>query len=387
MPSHGNQISPMLIRVLLVLIAAFGQHASACELPGYDEELAENEAEIRTLTAQPAAAPHRLLRLAHALYAKASLTTDYVDFRAADNAIIAAHEAGEPAAECSYLRASFDFKLHRLTAASTTLEQLAHLAQVPEIAVLRADVLLQQGHVAAASALYDQLSAGSSTWDVTARIAWLKSHQGEPQEADRLYASAQEELTAKEMRSWAWLELQRGLLDLETGRFAEALAHFQKADRAYPGYWLIQEHIAEVFDKLGRTDEASALYRRIIARTGNPEFVSSLAAIEQRANPEAAAALYKKARFLFEQQRQQYPEAAIGHFLEHLIDLPGDPDPELLSMAEENRRLRPSLDAMLLKTRVCLRLHDTATARSLVTAALAAGWRTAELDALDKSLH
>ena len=347
-------------------------------LPGYDAELVQMDDSIRALTVETSA-PHRLLRLAHAAFSKASLSAEFTDFRAAEDAIIAAEKAGEPAAECAYLQASFNLKMHRLAATAQSMERLTHLADVPEIAVLRADLLFQQGKVAGAAALYEKLSEAGGSWDVTARLAWIKSREGKSVEADRLYAAAQNELTAKEMRPWAWLELQRGLLDLNASHFAEALVHCEKADRAWPGYWLIQEHIAALIDRLGRPKDAATLYRSIIARTHRPEFVSALAAVEHRTDPAAAGLLSKEARTLFEQQRQCYPEAAIGHFLEYLIALPGDPDPELLALAEENFRLRPNADAMLLKARVCLRLHDPAAARRLLAAAQDAGWRSAQL--------
>ena len=78
------------------------------------------------------------------------------------------------------------------------------------------------------------------------------------------------------MRSYAWVELQRGLLDFDRRRDHEALAHYRVAERAYSGYWLIEEHIAEALDRLGRTAQAVEMYQRVIERTRNPEFVSAL---------------------------------------------------------------------------------------------------------------
>ena len=59
-------------------------------------------------------------------------------------------------------------------------------------------------------------------WGEVYRESGLEA--SDPAGAERLYVEAQEGLTAKEMRSYAWLELQRGLLDLDAGRHAERSA-------------------------------------------------------------------------------------------------------------------------------------------------------------------
>ena len=123
------------------------------------------------------------------------------------------------------------------------------------------------------------------SWDHLARLAFLAAKTGDAAGAERLYAEAQEQLTAKEMRPYAWLELQRGVLDLERGDAAAALGRFERADRAYSGYWLIEEHLAEALHLLGRTDEAVARYRRVVARAPRPELLSALAGVLAPSDP------------------------------------------------------------------------------------------------------
>ena len=79
--------------------------------------------------------------------------------------------------------------------------------------------------------------------------------------ADRLYAEAEDELTAKEMRQYAWIEVQRGFLRFTHGRYAEARGIIERADQAYPDYWLVDDHTAELLGAEGRYAEAAALYR------------------------------------------------------------------------------------------------------------------------------
>jgi tetratricopeptide (TPR) repeat protein len=70
-------------------------------------------------------------------------------------------------------------------------------------------------------------------------------HTGEPVKADELYQQAQQKLFIKQMCHFAWLELQRGIIDLEQQNNQQALEHYLRAEQAYSGYWLIHEHIAE----------------------------------------------------------------------------------------------------------------------------------------------
>ena len=91
--------------------------------------------------------------------------------------------------------------------------------------VLAADIAFQEGHYKEARLAYEALIEEDRTWDNLARLAFWHSKFGEEAEAERLYLDAEDEITAKEMRGFAWLELQRGLLDLRRGRYAEAAAH------------------------------------------------------------------------------------------------------------------------------------------------------------------
>jgi hypothetical protein len=47
------------------------------------------------------------------------------------------------------------------------------------------------------------------------------------------------------MRACPWLEVQRGSLDFGRGQYGAAELHYRRANAAYPGYWLVDKHIAE----------------------------------------------------------------------------------------------------------------------------------------------
>lgn len=288
---------------LAAAAAALISCSAAREAPSaYDEELARIDREIA------AAGPDRLVYL---LYTRASLTADFQDFARAEREIERALR--EPADELFLFRATLNVKLHRLAAAKDDLRRLARLAGAPYARLLGADIALQEGRLAEARKTCGELLAEDRSWDHLVRVAHLEWKTGHPGRADALYAEAQDGLTAKEMRSFAWVEVQRGLIDLEARRHEDALAHYRRAGRAYSGYWLVDEHMAEVLDLLGRAEEAAELYEKVVERTRNPEYVSALADIVARRDPAAAAALHRRADALFEERFALYPEAARGH--------------------------------------------------------------------------
>jgi len=248
--------------------------------------------------------------LIHLLYRQASLTMSYSDVEVAKTAIDNANEAprsklrgitelnsedfseGEANPVASYgecqvqqsdaseefyiLKAVLDFKFHQLPSMKSNLKLVTALADSLQVKTLKADLALQEGRYGDVKSEYEDIIAKKRTWDNLARLAYLKSKFGDVFGANNLYLEAQAQMTAKEMRSFSWLELQTGLLDFSRGRHKEALAHYQRANKAYSGYWLVEAHIAEVFGSLGRFDEAVALYERLINRTAKPELQQAL---------------------------------------------------------------------------------------------------------------
>jgi tetratricopeptide (TPR) repeat protein len=318
-------------------------------------------------------------KVAYLLYTRASLTTDFDDFKRAERAIDAAVENGEALDELLFLRANFNLKMHRLKLVRDDLETLRPLGESAQFTALEADVDLQEGLYETAIRGYRRAVEQDPTWDNIARVAYYTGKTGDPQGADRLYAEAQNEISAKELRSYAWVELQRGVLKFDNGDYAGALTNYRRADRAYSGYWLIQEHIAEALNHLGRTQESLAVYDRVIRDTGNPEFINAKAAIVAKHDPATARALYKQTARLYEKRFAVYPEAAIGHAITDLINNI-DTDPRLLTLAQRNVDLRPNAEAKLLLAKAYLKSGDNARAHLTLTDVVTnTPWRTPEL--------
>lgn len=356
-----------------LIAACSGHHAT-----DYEKETAALRSKIEKL--QDPGTKDDALKLVYNRYQLAALSGDYDDFKAAEDSINQALRAHGPTDDLLYFSAHLHFKLHRFEAARKIVASMPLAAESASLRALAADIALQQGHYAQALAEYESLASEKRSWDVLARLAYYRLKTGQPAEADELYRRAADMIPAREMRAYAWIELQRGLVDLEYGRPEEALAHYRLADRAWSGYWLIEEHIAEALHLTGQTREATALYRNIIERTRNPEFMTALAGILEERDTAAAAQLYGEADALYRRQFELYPEAAAGHLIEHLLER-RDIDPRLREYAEWNHALRPNAEAKLLLARSYLRLGDAASARRLAGEILQTPWRTPDLDA------
>jgi tetratricopeptide (TPR) repeat protein len=350
----------------------------------YDAEIARLEGQI----AEAAAAPVDLesaTKHAFFSYRKATLTGEYADFQAAEKAIEAAIAAVGPSEDLLFLEASFHLKMHRLARARETLARMGDRAGEPRMHAFAADLAYQEGRYAEAGEGY-RAARRSRSWDNLARLAFFESRTGNLAAAEKLYLEAQDELTVKEMRSWAWVELQRGLLDLDFGRPAKALEHYRRAEEGYSGWWLIEEHIAEALGQLGRRQEAVELYRRILEKNRSPEFLSALAALLEESDPAAAAELDREALAGFEKQSALYPEAALGHYLEHRLER-GNADQALLEMARRNVALRPGGEARLLLARAYAKLGENEPAKAELAAIEATPWRMPELKQLRAELR
>ena len=210
------------------------------------------------------------------LYNYASLTGNLTMLRGAeaeaDRAITLTTQIGD----LYLLKAKIALKLHRLSDIERLLGSVPELAETTSALGLLSDVALQRGRYADARRMAETVVDRERSWDALARLAHLASLFDGPELADTLFAEAQDELTAKEMRSFAWLELQRGALDARSGRYREAEAHYDRADRAYSGYWLVDEHRASLAAMAGRVAEAAHRYESLILRVPKPELRQKL---------------------------------------------------------------------------------------------------------------
>src|SRR5215208_111335 len=236
------------------------------ELARMDSGIAELEDTALQLPVDRA----KITKLAYLQYQHASLTGNLAELAVAESTLDRAIRHLGKDGDLYFLKANIHFKLHRLSDVEQDLEASSDLLQSAPGRAVKADLDFQQGRYDAARSAYEALIEEERTWDALARLAYFNFKMGDFEGADRLYDEAVDELTAKEMRHYGWVELQRGVVDLAQGNYDKAREHYQRAERAYSGHWMVQEHVAELLAAEGKTDEAEALYQSVIERVPRP---------------------------------------------------------------------------------------------------------------------
>lgn len=266
--------------LLFLHVAPAVSRASDATAPtDYDVELQQIDESIRAIRGGDKGMPSdpgRATGYVHLLFRRAWITGDLTELAAVGTAIDDVLKRHEDFEDLHLLKAHLHFKFHRLSGVKEELARVVELANSPHCRALKADLDFQEGRYGEAGKGYEDLARKHPTWDNLARLAYLRAKMGDPDAADRLYAEAGETLTAKEMRSFAWIELQRGLLAFGRGRYDDASAHYDRAGRAYSGYWLVDEHKAELLAASGKSGEAVALYEKVLNRAPRPELSQSL---------------------------------------------------------------------------------------------------------------
>ena len=278
----------------------------------------------------------------------------------------------------SVLKGNLDFKFHRLADVRIDLETGRGLSDTTQGRALHADLDFQEGRYDEARRGYDAVINDDLTWDNLARLAYFKWKLGDTTGADDLYAQAEDELTAKEMRHYAWIELQRGVLDLRQGRYQDAQAHYDRADHAYSGYWLVDDHKAELLGAQGRAEEAAQLYEKVIARAPKPELQQALGELyDAMGQSDKAEACYDKTLAAY----LDSAECGDVHFYHHLVDFYADvreQGTEAVKWARKDIELRRNFSTLAALAWALYRADEFVEARDTMTEALASGVTDAE---------
>jgi tetratricopeptide (TPR) repeat protein len=306
----------------------------------YERDLARIGEELSRLEGEPAGAD-RATRIAHCLYRRASMTGDLGALADAEAAVDAGLAEFGPWPDLCFVKANVDFKLHRLERVRADLELSPAFRASAEGRAIAADLELEEGRYEEARRGYESLDR---CWSGLARLANLETKLGDRERADELYAEAEDELTAKELRSYCWLELQRG----DLCRPAEAERHYERAGRAYSGDWLVDEHKARLRAAQGRLDEALALYCAVAARAPRPEAHQVLGDVYLRmGRPEEARPWHDLALAAY----LDSVDRGGVHYLHHLAHfyLESRPDSaEAVRWARADHELRPNLETRAL---------------------------------------
>jgi tetratricopeptide (TPR) repeat protein len=343
----------------------------------YQRELQKIDQDLAAL--EHAKGTEQITRRAYRLYQRAALTARLDEFAAAEGAVEEAFEQVGPWPDLCLVKANLDMKFHRLAEAKRALAMASGLPESFPGRVLHADIDLQEGRYAQARASCEALIAEDRTWDVLARLAYWESKFGEMEEAKRIYHEAEDELTVKEMRGYAWVELQLGLLDLRAGHLQEAAERYRRAGTAYSGYWLVDDHMAELLGTEGRYDEAVRLYERVLAETPRPELQQAFGELFVEMNEQREAEVW------FDKALAGFLEASDKggvHYYHHLVDFYSDvreDGPKAVEWALKDYELRPNYATQGALGWALYRAGLIQKADQMMDQALASGVRDAHL--------
>jgi tetratricopeptide (TPR) repeat protein len=348
----------------------------------FEIELGRINEELSELEGSALSAPfdiEKATRFIHRLYRRGSLTGRFDQLKAAEEALDELVPKLNHAEDLFFLKANIDFKFHRLAGVRRNLQMCPELRASFQGRAIQADLYFQEGRYEDARKGYEELISEDRAWDDLARLAYLKFKMGDFDGAERLYVEAEDELTAKEMRHYAWVELQRGVLDITRGRYEEALAHYERADRAYSGYWLVHEHIAELSGAQGQYEEAVALYRKIVDRLPRPEFQQALGELYELMGEPVEAETW------FEKALDAFLESADGgevHYYHHLVDFYADvrrDGGEAVRWARMDMELRENFSTQAALAWALYRNGQLSEALRLLNQALSSGAKDAHL--------
>ena len=301
--------------------------ASAPTNPGvvsYASALAKTQsdiAELRSIVARNRLDPEKRVRLAYRQYHLASLTTAEDDYESVRRTIAGVIADFGPKEDICLLKASVDGHFHRLDDIKQDLQLCPGLARRPAARLISADIDFQEGRYPEARTAIEALIEEERTWDALARLAYWHGKMGNVTAADRLYEEASNELTAKEMSSYAWLELQRGKLALSRGARDRARSHFQRAEASFPGHWSTDAHWAGLLAAEGRLNEAVELLEDVVSRAPKPELKQAIGEVLSLMGRDEEAGPYLEAA------RKQFLDS-VGkggvHYFHHLADFYAD---------------------------------------------------------------
>ncbi len=288
--------------------------------------------------------PAAQVRRAGWLQRRGSLTGTPADLVLALRLIDTATARAGASDEVALLAAMLALDLHRLADARRWLGVVRDRDRWL-VAATEGDLAVQDGRLDEAGALYARARDAHAGWEVLARLASLSVLRGDDDGADRLYDQAENDVDAKAMRTYAWLEVQRARIAFARGRFDEAGLRYDRAARAYGGYWLVEAQRAELAAARGQGGPALTLYTRVAEQAPRPELAQATGELyAYLGRPADAAPWYRRALAVYSRS----VERGEVHYLHALAafhsDVSGDAT-EALRWAEADRRLRPGVAA------------------------------------------
>jgi Tfp pilus assembly protein PilF len=311
---------------------------------------------------------------------RASLLGDWSLYTEAEEALEGSFAKAAKKGGPHEVRASLELTLHRLEPAEASARAILGGVIVQAESRSRAEqilgsVALQRGDLTAAREHFNTAHQVAPSSGTLLLLSDLVFKTGQADKARALIDEALTKTSARNPFEQATVLLRRGIIELETNHIDEARAYFEKANAAYSGWYLIEEHLAEVTALQGKNDEARAMYADIVRRTQRGEFMSALAdVLEEAGEADEAKAWRDLAARAFARDMKAYPQAAWGHALDFFLE--HDTPERALEIASENARARPWCEAKLGLAEALALSEKLDEAQALVDGCLASDWET-----------
>ncbi len=143
----------------------------------------------------------------------------------------------------------------------------------------------------------------------------------------------------------AWCHVQLGELAFGQGEWETAEKEYAAALTAIPGWYPAEEHLAELRGAQGRTEEAVAAYRKLLARVERPDLCQALGDLyAYTKQPEQAAPWHAKAAAAYRRSAQAGEILFLHHASGFFADSAPDPA-EALKFAQRDLEGRHSIYA------------------------------------------
>lgn len=324
--------------------------------------------------------------LARAQLERFRLTGHYEDLAAASTSAVRARSLATDPAGPVLTDAAIALAGHRLAAAEAALAALSRWAVPPpaaelaEARALTADIAFYRGDMERARKDYRVLGATDPAASAR-RLAMIDKASGRFDEAVANLRSSLESERSPTPFTVASIAMQIGAVELGRGNYREAERRFEEAARIFPGFWVIDAHLAQSRALAGKPREAIERMREIARSSRSAEVMDALAMLLRAYGQPAESRVWsRRAGELWRQRLALAPEAAYGHAIEHELVF-GDPR-RALGLAQRNLDARPFGESRILLANALIANGHVADALRQLSLAEASGWQSAPLFAL-----
>lgn len=328
-------------------------------------------AELERLAKESPSNTSLVQRLGAARYTRARFHNDPDEIQHAIDAVSECLKAEPENAICLLMRAEQEQSLHRFKESRADVESARkHGGDPTRIADLENELDWNDGRYDKAIPAIKKARVerpSSATW---IREAQLEHDLGNDDASDAAFDKAEAAITDTSPLPVAHLELQRGIQNVSRGKLEGAVAWFRRAVTRMPSFVAANEHLAETLRWLGKNEEATAIYEKVVRLSSDPEFAHALCELYRAAGRDAEAReLEAKARKGYEALLAKYPEAMYWHASEFYRAV-GD-GKKSLELLRKNVELRPNSVSYVALARAELAEKNVAEAKKAIDAALA----------------